>query len=74
MKGSFLIKTEEKGVISGRGARVFIMERLLNSPMEKGDVLKVDDRTIEVRLEGTKEQIFTFKNELEKAFIAKYGK
>lgn len=73
MKGSFLIIANENGTISGNGARVFVMERLLNSPMEKGDVLKIDDKTLEVRLEGTEKQIKEFMQGLEKDFIAKYG-
>ncbi|MFH1225512.1 MAG: hypothetical protein V1676_06950 [Candidatus Diapherotrites archaeon] len=73
MKGSFRILANEKNVITERGVRVFIMERLLNSPFERGTVLNIDEKTVEVRMEGTKKQILEFKAELEKELIAKYG-
>ncbi len=73
MKGSFLIKAKQENVITEKGVRAFILERLLNSPFERGTALNVDEKTVEVRIEGNEKQIEKFKAELEKALIAQFG-
>ncbi len=73
MKGSFLIKAEEKEVITEKGVRAFILERLLNSPFQKASVFNVDETTMQVQLEGDEKQIKEFKQKLEDAVIAQFG-
>lgn len=73
MKASFLIRSKEPDIITEKGLRVFVMERLLNSSFEKGIVSNIDDKTVEVQIEGDKEQIIKFKEKLEKDVIAKFG-
>ena len=73
MKGSFLIKAKDANVITERGVRAFIIERLLNSPFSRGAVFNVDDRTIQVQLEGDEKQVNAFIQNLEKEIIARFG-
>ena len=73
MKGSFLIKAKETKVITEKGVRAFILERLLNSPFQKASVFNVDEKTIQVQLEGDEKQIKEFKQKLEDAVIAQFG-
>lgn len=49
------------------------MERLLNSSFEKGTAVNIDDKTVEVKIEGDKEEIIKFKAQLEKDMTAKFG-
>lgn len=73
MKCSFLIKSKDPNVITEKGVRVFVMDRLLNSGFEKGSAVNIDDKTVEVKIEGDKEEIIKFKARLEKDVIAKFG-
>ena len=73
MKGSFLITSDSENVITEKGVRAFIMERLLNSPFNKGAVFNIDDKTIEVRLEGDEEQIKAFIRDLNSALVRLHG-
>lgn len=73
MKGSFQIKAKDKNVITERGVRVFIMERLLNSPFKRGTVFNADEKTVEVQLEGDEKQIMEFRKSIEKALLEKCG-
>ncbi len=73
MKARFLIKAKDPSIITEKGVRVFVMDRLLNSPFEKGSVINIDDKTVEVRIEGDREQIIEFKKELEKDVISTFG-
>lgn len=73
MKGSFQIRASEEKVITEKGLRAFVMDELLNSPLSKGTVINIDDKTVDVWLEGDEKQIKKFKEELEKKVIAKFG-
>ena len=73
MKVSFLVKAKDPNVITEKGVRTFIMERLLNSGFEKGSAVNIDDKTVEVKIEGDKEDIIKFKAQLEKDAVAKFG-
>ncbi|HLC92117.1 MAG TPA: hypothetical protein VJH23_00220 [archaeon] len=73
MKASFLIKAKQPNTITEKGVRVFVMERLLNSSFDKGSVVNLDDKTVQVRLEGDEKEIRKFKELLEKEIIAKFG-
>lgn len=73
VKAGFLIKASESDVITERGVRAFVMERLLNSPFEKGSVANLDDKTVEVLLEGDEKDIRKFKEKLEHDLTAKLG-
>ncbi len=73
MNASFLIRAKEPNVITEKGVRVFVMERLLNSSFDKGSVVNLDDKTVQVRLEGDENEIRKFKELLEKEIIAKFG-
>jgi acylphosphatase len=73
VKGSFLIKAKEEDVITEKGARAFIMDRLLNSPFNNASVENIDNKTIQVRLEGDEKQIKEFIKNLEKDLIARFG-
>ena len=73
IKGKFLIKAKEKDTITNKGIRAFIMERLLNSPLQKGAVLNIDDYTVEVQLEGEKEVVEKLFENLKKALTEKVG-
>lgn len=53
--------------------RLFIMEQLLNSGFEKGSAVNIDDKTTDVKIEGDKEEIIKFKEQLEKDVVAKFG-
>ena len=66
MKASFLIKAKKENVITEKGVRALIMERLLNSAFLKGALLNIDAKTVEVQIEGDEKQIGVFKKELEK--------
>jgi len=73
MKGSFLIKSKEDGLITEKGVRAFIMERLLNSAFAKGSVSNIDNKTAQVQLDGDAKQIKEFMQILEKGLIAQFG-
>ncbi len=73
MKGSFLIKAKDPKIITEQGVRAFVMDKLLNSGFEKGSVTNVDGKIVEVRLEGDKEQILKFKEQLEKDLVSEFG-
>jgi len=73
VKGSFLIIAKEENVITQKGVRAFIMERLLNSPFSRGAVLNIDKKTVEVKLEGEEKQITAFILDLENALAAEFG-
>ena len=73
MKGSFLIKAKAEEVVTEKGVRAFIMERLLNSPFGKGAVFNVDGKTVQVQLEGDEKQIKAFMMDLEKALVGQFG-
>ena len=73
MKVSFLIKAKEPEIITEKGMRAFVMERLLNSPFERGSVVNLDDKTVQVQIEGDEKEIRKFKEELEKDVIARFG-
>ena len=73
MKASFLIKAKEEGVVTEKGLRVFVLERLLNSGMGKGTVENIDRKTVQVRLEGDERQVRQFVEELKKAAIEEFG-
>lgn len=49
------------------------MERLLNSSFGKGSVVNLDDKTVQVRIEGDEKDIRKFKEQLEKDVTAKVG-
>lgn len=73
MKARFLIKAKDPNAITEKGVRVFVMDRLLNSDFEKGSVTNLDDKTVEVRIDGDREKIIEFKKELEKDAISQFG-
>ncbi|MBE0516434.1 MAG: acylphosphatase [Methanophagales archaeon] len=60
-KARFHIKDKVQEV----GYRVHIMQKILNSGL-KGNVLNLEDGRVEVRLEGEKEKIIAFYDELNK--------
>lgn len=72
MKGSFLIKAREENVVSEKGLRAFVLERLLNSALSKGTVENLDRKTVQVKLEGDERQVKLFVEELKKAVIAEF--
>lgn len=73
MKGRFFIKAKEPNVVTEKGVRAFVLERLLNSPFAKGTAFNVDEKTVEIWIEGDEQQIKKFKEQLEKDVIAKFG-
>src|SRR3989344_99962 len=73
MKGSFLIVAKEKGIITEKGVRAFIMEGLLNSPFSRGSAFNLDEKTVKVQLEGDERQIREFIENLQKALVAQFG-
>ena len=73
MKGKFRIIAKEKDTITNKGVRAFIMERLLNSAIQKGKVLNIDEKTVEVQVEGEKEKIQEFIRELKKEIAETIG-
>lgn len=73
MKGHFFIKAKDANVITEKGVRAFVLESLLNSPFKRGAVFNVDEKTVEVQIEGDEAQIKKFKEKLEKEVIAKFG-
>lgn len=60
-KARFFIKDKVQEV----GYRVHIMQKILNSDLE-GNVINLEDGRVEVRLEGEKERIIEFYEELKK--------
>jgi len=73
LKGSFLIKAKKENIITEKGVRAFIMERLLNSPFNRGSVVNVGKKTVQVQLEGDEKQIKAFIQNLEKEITAEFG-
>ncbi len=73
MKGSFLIKTQKENIITEKGVRAFIVERLLNSSFINGSVFNVDEKTVEVQLEGDESKIKKFIEKLHAGVLAKFG-
>mgnify|MGYP001597580739 CR=1 FL=1 len=73
MKACFFIKAKEPNIITEKGVRAFVMERLLNSSFDKGSVANLDDKTIQVQMEGDEKEVRKFKEQLEKDVIAKFG-
>ena len=73
MRGSFLIISKDEKIITEKGLRAFVMEKLLNSSFSKGAVISVGEKTVEVRLEGDEKHIKEFKKELEKELLYKFG-
>lgn len=73
MKTSFLIKAKEPNTITEKGVRAFVMERLLNSSFDKGSVVNLNDKTVQVQIEGDEKEVRKFKEQLEKDVIAKFG-
>ncbi len=73
MRAEFLIKAKEANIITEKGVRAFVMEKLLNSPFEKGFVANLDGRTVQVRIEGDEKEIMEFKQRLEMELVAKLG-
>ncbi|MBN1940645.1 MAG: hypothetical protein JW772_00520, partial [Candidatus Diapherotrites archaeon] len=56
-----------------KGVGAFIMERLLNSSFGKGTAFNVDEKTVQVQLEGDEKQIKEFMKNLEKELTAQFG-
>ena len=73
MKGSFLIKAKDKKIITEKGIRAFVMDRMLNSPLTRGTAFNVDDKTVEVRVEGEEKHIKEFIAQLKKDMTAMRG-
>ncbi|MFH1256792.1 MAG: hypothetical protein V1494_05885 [Candidatus Diapherotrites archaeon] len=73
MKGSFRIIAEKENIITEKGVRAFIMERLLNRAFNKGAVFNIDNKTVEVQLEGDEEQIKSFIEDLKKSLSKQFG-
>ncbi len=73
VKGSFLIKAKEDNVITEKGIRAFIMEKLLNTPLARGTIKNIDKKTIQVRLEGDEKQVREFIKELEQELREQIG-
>ncbi len=73
MKGSFLIKAKQENVVTDKGVRAFVMERLLNSPFQKASVSNIDNKTVEIKLEGDEKQIKSFIRALEKDLVVQFG-
>ncbi len=73
MRAEFLITAGEANIITEKGVRAFVMERLLNSSFEKGSVANLDDKTVQVRLDGDEKDIKKFKQQLERDMAAKFG-
>ena len=48
LKGFFLIKAKKKKVIQDRGVRAFVLEKILNSSLERGTAINLSDgKTVE---------------------------
>ena len=74
MKGFFLIKAKEKKIIQDKGIRAFVLEKILESSLEKGSAINLPDgKTVEVRLQGKKKSIENFIENLKKELIQKLG-
>ncbi len=73
MRGHFFIKAKQPNIITEKGVRAFITEKLLNSPFARGAAINIDDRVVEVQLEGDEQQIKKFKEQLEKEVTTKFG-
>jgi len=73
MKASFLIKSKEEKVVTEKGLRAFVLEKLLNSGISKGTVENLDRKTVQVRLEGDESRVKQLVEELKKAVIAEFG-
>ena len=73
MRGKLFIKASEKSVITSKGVRAFVMGKILNSTIQKAAVLNIDDKTVEVQLEGEKEKIEAFIKSLKKEVLEKFG-
>ncbi|MFH1751476.1 MAG: hypothetical protein ABH821_00855 [archaeon] len=73
MKGSFLIKAEKENIVTEKGVRAFIIERLLNSPFARASAVNLDKKTVRVQLEGDEKQIKSFVESLEKDLVAQFG-
>jgi len=73
VKGSFLIKAKKENIITEKGVRAFVVERLLNSSFSRGSVVNVDKKTVRVQLEGDEKKIKAFIQNLEKEITAEFG-
>ena len=74
LKGFFLIKAKEKKIIQDKGIRAFVLEKILESSLEKGSAINLPDgKTVEVRLQGKKKSIENFIENLKKELIQKLG-
>lgn len=73
MKAKFQITAKQANVITEKGVRAFVMERLLNSPFARAAVLNLDDKTVEIEIEGDRDQVRAFKEKLEKDVVERFG-
>ena len=73
MKGSFLIKAKQENIVTEKGVRAFIMERLLNSSFEKGSVVNIDKKTVQIQLEGDEKQVKEFVEKLKRDVAGQFG-
>lgn len=69
----FFIKANEKNIVTEKGVRAFILGKILNNPaFSKGAVINVDEKTVEVRLEGEESAIKDFLTNVKKEFFEKF--
>jgi len=68
-----LIKAKKENIITEKGVRAFVVERLLNSSFSRGSVVNVDKKTVRVQLEGDEKKIKAFIQNLEKEITAEFG-
>ena len=68
-----MIKAKKENIITEKGVRAFVVERLLNSSFSRGSVVNVDKKTVRVQLEGDEKKIKAFIQNLEKEITAEFG-
>jgi hypothetical protein len=73
MKGKFRIIAKQENIITNKGVKAFVMEKLLNSPFQNAAVLNVGSKTVEVQIEGEKEKVFAFIKELKRGISEEFG-
>lgn len=73
IKGKFLITTEKEGIITNKGIRAFVMEKILNSSLQKGTAINIDEKSVEIQLEGEREKIEAFVKKLKKELVENFG-
>jgi acylphosphatase len=73
MKGYFLVKAKEADIVTEKGVRALIMEMLLNAPFSRASVTNIDNKTVQIQIEGDEKQIKLFIKKIEKVLIEQLG-